>query len=115
MIVILRRLPQPSSSSPSGQSLLPSQRPALEIHIPVLWQRKAWTGQRAVKHSSSEPSLQSCLPSQTKNQLIQVPELLHWKVPTSHPGLRALQVLFLLPLETQSQTLFIQSELESAI
>lgn len=88
----LRRLLHSFSSSLSGQSLLPSQRPALETQTPLLAHLNAWTGQLPFEHSSSEPSTQSARPSQTKNQLMQFPELLHWKVPGVQPPFFALQL-----------------------
>lgn len=73
---------QLNSSSPFGQSTLPSHRLACEMHTagtaePHL---NVCSGHVFLSlQSSSDPSLQSFRPSHTKNQLIQIPELLHCK------------------------------------
>lgn len=69
-----------SSSSPSGQSRVPSHIPARDTQSPVSPQRKACGGHVLVSlHFSSDPSGQSCLPSHTKNQLIHTPVDRHCK------------------------------------
>lgn len=73
---------QLNSSSPFGQSFVPSHRLACEIQIAGIEEPhlRACSGHtfRSLQ-SSSEPSAQSFLPSQTKNQLIHTPVLLHCK------------------------------------
>lgn len=68
---------QSASSSPPGQSFMPSQRLALDIHRPFDLHLNASFGHLRFVHSSSEPSLQSLRPSHTKNQLMHVPVLRH--------------------------------------
>lgn len=74
---LLPRAWQLISSSPSGQSLTPSHRPALEMHLPLFLHLNDSVGHLFLVHSSSDPSIQSLWPSQTKNQLMQLPELRH--------------------------------------
>lgn len=70
----LRRLLQPISSSPRGQSRLPSHSPDLDMQTLLSLHLNDCDGQRRRPvHSSSEPSAQSARPSQTKNQLMQLP------------------------------------------
>ena len=98
----LRRLLQPISSSPRGQSRLPSHTPDLDIQILLSLHLNACTGQWRPVHSSSEPSAQSVRPSQTKNQLMQLPDDRHWNVPGAQPVRRALQLLFVEKLQSHT-------------
>lgn len=109
----LRRLLQPISSSPRGQSRLPSHRTALDRQTLLSLHLNACTGQRWPVHSSSEPSAQSLWPSQTKNQLMQLPDDRHWNVPGAQPVRRALQLPFV--GKVQSHTPPMQRDIGSAI
>lgn len=109
----LRRLLQPISSSPRGQSRLPSHSPDLDMQTLLSLHLNACTGQRGPVHSSSEPSAQSARPSQTKNQLMQLPDDRHWNVLGAQPVRRALQLPFVGKL--QSHTPPMHRDIESAI